>query len=158
MHKLLIILEGRIKKFRSANLLAQTGQYWGDQYLEGGEMFNKDAKLEDDIIVETESVLIEISLDSVRNAGVYKEERKKVLKMVETRKIGTEKLQWQKVLGQGEFSSVHLFLDGKEAIVGKVYNKTVVDREDYSRILMQHVDVVERVQHVFVPRFYQVLN
>jgi len=33
VHKLIVILEGRIKKFRSANFLAQTGQYWGDQYL-----------------------------------------------------------------------------------------------------------------------------
>lgn len=33
VHKLVVILEGRLKKFRSANFLAQTGQYWGDQYL-----------------------------------------------------------------------------------------------------------------------------
>lgn len=56
--------------------MAQTGQYWGDQYLnlEGAESnpFNRESKLEDDIIVETESVLIEISLDSIRNSSIYK--------------------------------------------------------------------------------------
>lgn len=29
VHKLIVILEGRIKKFRSANFLAQAGQAWG---------------------------------------------------------------------------------------------------------------------------------
>lgn len=29
VHKLIIIIEGRIKKFRSANFLAQAGQAWG---------------------------------------------------------------------------------------------------------------------------------
>lgn len=29
VHKLIIIMEGRIKKFRSANFLAQAGQSWG---------------------------------------------------------------------------------------------------------------------------------
>lgn len=29
VHKLVIIIEGRIKKFRSANFLAQAGQAWG---------------------------------------------------------------------------------------------------------------------------------
>lgn len=77
VHKLIVILEGRIKKFRSANFLAQTGQYWGDQSLNlegnGDNPFGKESKLEDDIIVETESVLIEISLDSIRNSNIYKQ-------------------------------------------------------------------------------------
>ena len=33
VHKLIIIVEGRIKKFRSANCLAQSGQIWGETYL-----------------------------------------------------------------------------------------------------------------------------
>ncbi len=54
VHKLIIILEGRIKKFRSANFLAQAGQAWGENYLRT----SNDVRLDDDIVVETESVLI----------------------------------------------------------------------------------------------------
>lgn len=53
VHKLVVIIEGKIKKFRSANFLAQAGQTWGESYMKG--MTNR---LDDDIVVETESVLI----------------------------------------------------------------------------------------------------
>ena len=33
VHKLIIIIEGKIKKFRSANFLAQAGQIWGENYI-----------------------------------------------------------------------------------------------------------------------------
>lgn len=69
VHKLIVIMEGRIKKFRSANFLAQAGQIWGDNYLKNG----LEIRLDDDIVVETESVLIEISLDSLRNASILSE-------------------------------------------------------------------------------------
>ena len=69
VHKLIVIMEGRIKKFRSANFLAQAGQIWGDNYLKNGD----EIRLDDDIVVETESVLIEISLDSLRNASILSE-------------------------------------------------------------------------------------
>lgn len=54
VHKLVIIIEGKIKKFRSANFLAQAGQTWGESYLKA----NNNPRLDDDIVVETESVLI----------------------------------------------------------------------------------------------------
>lgn len=39
-------MEGRIKKFRSANFLAQAGQSWGENYLKVN-----DIRLDDDIVV-----------------------------------------------------------------------------------------------------------
>ena len=61
VQKLLVIMEGKLKKFRSANYLAEAGQTWGEQFLgEGGP------RLEDDIIVETESVVIELNLANLR--------------------------------------------------------------------------------------------
>lgn len=48
VHKLVVIVEGKIKKFRSANFLAESGQTWGESYLTGNEV-----RLEDDVVVET---------------------------------------------------------------------------------------------------------
>jgi cGMP-dependent protein kinase len=45
--KLLIVMEGKLKKFRSANYLAEAGQIWGEIFL--NETINN--RLEDDIIV-----------------------------------------------------------------------------------------------------------
>ena len=46
VHKLIVIMEGKIKKFRSANYLAQAGQTWGESYLHG----SSETRLEDDVI------------------------------------------------------------------------------------------------------------
>lgn len=54
VEKLIVVMEGKLKKLRSANYLAEAGQTWGEAFL--NESLNK--MLEDDIIVETESVLI----------------------------------------------------------------------------------------------------
>jgi cGMP-dependent protein kinase 1 len=49
VEKLIIVMEGKLKKLRSANYLAEAGQTWGEAFL--NESLNK--MLEDDIIVET---------------------------------------------------------------------------------------------------------
>lgn len=42
-------MEGKLKKFRSANYLAEAGQIWGEMFL--NDAINN--RLEDDIVVET---------------------------------------------------------------------------------------------------------
>lgn len=49
VNKLIVIIEGRIKKFRCANFLAQAGQAWGENYLKSAT----NVRLDDDIVVET---------------------------------------------------------------------------------------------------------
>ena len=47
VQKLLILMEGKLKKFRSPSYLAEAGQTWGEIYLNEGAS----SRLEDDIIV-----------------------------------------------------------------------------------------------------------
>jgi len=49
VQKLLILMEGKLKKFRSPSYLAEAGQTWGELFLNEGAS----VRLEDDIIVET---------------------------------------------------------------------------------------------------------
>ena len=58
-------MEGKLKKFRSAHYLAEAGQTWGESFLNEANV-----RLEDDIVVETESVIIELNLMSVRQVKV----------------------------------------------------------------------------------------
>ena len=58
-------MEGKLKKFRSAHYLAEAGQTWGESFLNEANI-----RLEDDIVVETESVIIEINLASIRHVKV----------------------------------------------------------------------------------------
>lgn len=62
VQKLLVLMEGKLKKFRSPSYLAEAGQTWGEVFLNEGAS----VRLEDDIIVETESVIIELSLSNLR--------------------------------------------------------------------------------------------
>ena len=65
MQRLVIIMEGKLKKFRSAHYLAEAGQTWGESFLNEANV-----RLEDDIVVETESVIIELNLMCVRRVKV----------------------------------------------------------------------------------------
>ena len=61
-------MEGKLKKFRSANYLAEAGQIWGESFLLN--QANTNARLEDDIIVESESVIIELNLMAIRSIQI----------------------------------------------------------------------------------------
>lgn len=40
----------------------------------------------------------------------------------------------------------------------KVYYNSAVEKEDYSNILQQQIEVIERVDHPFIPKYHQVLR
>jgi cGMP-dependent protein kinase len=62
VERLLVLMEGRLKKYRAEHALVETGQIWGESYLSEG--FNN--RLEDDIIVDVESIIIDLDLLKIK--------------------------------------------------------------------------------------------
>lgn len=69
-----------------------------------------------------------------------------------------ENLIFKKTLGKNDVASINLFLSNQSYIVGKIYPKALIEKEDYSNILKQQVEVIEIVSHPFIPKFYQAEN
>lgn len=61
VHSLVVIFEGRLKKFKSPLTLASAGETWGDEFIDK----NRDLKLDDDVITDSDMVATEISFDDV---------------------------------------------------------------------------------------------
>ena len=154
VHKL-IIMEGRIKKFKSANFLAQAGQTWGENYLKAAN----DIRLDDDIVVETESVLIEISLDNLKNTSILIEDgyrRQSKLKTAEPIPIGN--LQYIGELGASPLCSYHYIRSDDKKLIGKEFKVADMERENVLHILKQQLYCTEIAGHPFIPSFYQVIE
>lgn len=62
VERLLVVMEGKLKKYRGEHALAETGQIWGESYL--GDSLND--RLEDDIIVDVESIIIDLDLLKIK--------------------------------------------------------------------------------------------
>lgn len=61
IYKLIVIFEGRLKKFRSPNVLASAGEAWGEDYLEK----NKEVRIDDNVVAESDVVATEISFEEI---------------------------------------------------------------------------------------------
>lgn len=61
------------------------------------------------------------------------------------------------MLSRNDLAQVGLFAEEQNYLVGKIYSKTAVEKEDYSSILNEHLEVIGIVDHPFVPKFYQAI-
>ena len=61
IYKLIVIFEGRLKKFRSTSILASAGEAWGDEFLEK----NKEIRIDDNVIAESDVVATEINFEEI---------------------------------------------------------------------------------------------
>jgi hypothetical protein len=64
----------------------------------------------------------------------------------------------KKTLAKNDIFSVYLFVEDSQYIVGKVYSRMSVQKEDYANVLQQQVEVIESVNHPFIPKYHQVLR
>jgi len=124
VQKLLILMEGKLKKFRSPSYLAEAGQTWGEIFLHEGAS----VRLEDDIIVETESVIIELNLANLRSIQPLQPFPSEKMK-VEPMKIDYDNIKFINYIDKGLESSIimasYKAKEDKEVknLIGKLFHK-----------------------------------
>lgn len=63
--KIIVLIEGQLKKAKNGFIMASKGTAWGDEFqLEN----NKSKSLDDDIVMETDGVLAEVSAENFQEA------------------------------------------------------------------------------------------
>jgi hypothetical protein len=150
-------MEGKLKKFRSANYLAEAGQIWGETFLNE----NSNNRLEDDIIVETESVIIELNLMNIRTIQVnhqsvlvFKSE-KKVAKGID---IDLDEINFLYELDKSTDSILILLRHQHKNLLGKLYKKKDIEKNNLMQVVKQEMEVTEIAEHPFLPTFYTLIN
>jgi cGMP-dependent protein kinase len=122
VQRLLIVMEGKLKKSRSANYLAEAGQTWGEVFLNEAAH----SRLEDDVIVETESVLIELSLMGIKNIQAKYESlalEQPQQKSSRKNEVNPQDIQFLYELDKGNESRSLLLKFQDKLFLGKLYKK-----------------------------------
>ena len=88
-----------------------------------------EVRLDDDIVVETESVLIQVSLDNLRNANLMEEEgfgaeSKKIV----VQPIPISNLQYVSELGTSPLCSYHYICCEEKKLIGKMFKVSDLER------------------------------
>ena len=151
VQKLLVLMEGKLKKFRSPSYLAEAGQTWGESFLYD----NVNVRLEDDIIVETESVIIELNFISIRQIHVAQPFVSEKMVKVEHAELNPEDLKFLYYLDKGLESTMLLARYLDKTLIGKLYRKTDIEKSNLGVIVKQEMEVSEMLRHPFIPKFHQ---
>lgn len=82
--KIIVIIEGSLKKSKSGITVASKAQAWGEEYFLDA---NKNKTLDDDIVLETDGVIAEISSENFVDciSGTLEEVIKKNEKLLEVK-------------------------------------------------------------------------
>jgi hypothetical protein len=80
--KIVVIIEGSLKKLKNGTIVASKGQCWGEEYLIEA---NKSKVMEDEIVMQTYGVLAEIS-DTIFFEAIGGVSFEEVIKKVEKNK------------------------------------------------------------------------
>lgn len=166
--KLIVVIEGGIKKKSGAGL-AKKGELWGDEFL---KKENKSKTYDDDVVMDNEGVLAEISYDSITAClggsvedainKASKGHEKKLMKAEGILKktaadIKLEDLIFFKKLGFGQFGSVYLVKPkgstDNQFYALKCVSKQQVVEQSLEKHLQQEKSVLEVVNFSFIMQF-----
>lgn len=166
--KIIIIIEGSIKKAKFGTVMCRKGEAFGDEYLLEA---NKTKTFDDDLIMETDGVLAEILLEAfteciggpieeVLKKNEKSHEKRMMNQVSELKKIAAniklEELINYKKLGSGQFGSVYLVKhksNDKQFYALKCVSKQQVVEQSLEKHLQQEKAVLEVVNFPFIMQF-----
>ncbi|CAK82587.1 unnamed protein product (macronuclear) [Paramecium tetraurelia] len=165
--KIIVIIEGSLKKSKSGITVATKAQAWGEEYF---LQTNKAKILDDDIVMETDGVIAEITADNFIDCisgeleeVIKKNEKileKKLQKSDQTKKkeaqnIKKSELIHIKTIAYGQFGPVYLVKAkyNQQLYVLKAFNKNQINEQTLEKYLQQEKQVLEIVNFPFIISF-----
>jgi len=163
--KIVIVLEGSLRKTKSGTIAAGKGEPYGDEFVT--EAYSKRI-YEEDIIFESDGVLSEISHHAFEKAIGGKIEdilvknenshEKRMNNMVSEIKLAgkdvqLEDLVYYKKLGAGMFGSVFLVKENQHFYALKCISKQQIVEQTLEKHLQQEKSVLEAVNFPFIMQF-----
>jgi cGMP-dependent protein kinase 1 len=162
--KIVVIIEGSLKKLKNGTIVASKGQCWGEEYLIEA---NKSKVLEDEIVMQTYGVLAEItdtiffeSIGGISFEEVIKKVEKNKEKMVphfenllrkQTANMRLEELVQVSKLADGQFGGIHLVRDAsKNLYTVKALNKSLLEEYEVQKFINEEKKILSTVTFPFV--------
>jgi len=162
--KIVVVIEGAIKKGTSDNIAVSKGEAFGDEYIMGPK---KGAKVEENLVMKGDGILAEISLQDFTNCiggsieeALLKNEKsheKKMMNLTSGLKqkaadIKLEDLISYKKLGFGQFGSVFLVRQKNipDFFALKSVSKAQVYEQGLEKYILQEKNVLEALNFPFI--------
>ncbi|CAK67909.1 unnamed protein product (macronuclear) [Paramecium tetraurelia] len=165
--KIIVVVEGCVKKNKSGIVIATKGQVWGEEYF---LIINKNKLLDDDIVMETDGVLAEMShenfIDSIggfleevikKNEKSQDKKLKSQIKQNNYQSIKKSDLIFIKQLAVGQFGPVYLVKakSNQQLFTLKTYNKSDIKSYQLERFFETEKQILESLQSPFIIKFYR---
>ncbi|EGR28852.1 protein kinase domain protein [Ichthyophthirius multifiliis] len=165
--KIVVIIEGSLKKAKSGMIVASKAQAWGEEYMLES---NKNKTFEDDIVMETDGVIAEITSENFVEciggnleeiiANNQKNQEKKMQKADQNKRkefqnIKLNELIYIKTLAFGQFGPVYLVkakYDNNYYAL-KSFNKAQISEQSLEKYICQEKAVLELVNFPFIIQY-----
>ncbi|CAD8211860.1 unnamed protein product [Paramecium pentaurelia] len=165
--KIIVVVEGCVKKNKSGIVIATKGQVWGEEYF---LIMNKNKLFDDDIVMETDGVLAEMSYDNFidciggfleevikKNEKIQDKKMKYQIKQNNYESIKKSDLIFIKQLAFGQFGPVYLVKakSNQQLFTLKTYNKYDIKQYQLENFFETEKQVLESLQSPFIIKFYR---
>lgn len=167
VHSLVVIFEGRLKKFKSPLTLAAAGETWGEEFLDR----NRELKLDDDVITDADMVATEIAFEDVLSVlgGSLSEALGKVgqasmfAEAPPRSKAEFDKLSFKDFAYVGELCKIHYgsmhLVERREPpcqgrLIAKVIEKRLLKEQSLEGFLLNELQVLPMLSFPFISTFY----
>lgn len=168
IHSLIVIFEGRLKKFKSPITLASAGETWGDEFLDK----NREIRIDDDIIADTDMVATEITFeDTVRvlggtiNEALQAMNQGRIFKEVpvfskkDMEALTLKDFTYITQLTKIHYGSMHLLERRNEPCQGryvcKIIEKRILKDNSLEAFLVNEMQVLPLLNFPFVCQYYR---